>query len=159
VGRLREPLNALKRANAIILTKGNAEQNSKTKKQIQGITPTPIYTTETNAEIGKYKNGKWVAETPKDTPYVFCGIADPDSFKSLLEKEHISTTHFRAFADHHHYTERNVQALTEEIQKSQCSTILTTEKDIVKLPPSFLSQFKVYLLKYGLSCDLNEVLS
>ena len=51
------------------------------------------------------------------------------------------------FQDHQEYTETVIQELSEQIRESSISYVVTTEKDMVKLPESFLFEFEVYVIK------------
>ena len=55
------------------------------------------------------------------------GIANPQPLLAYLKEQGADFQHL-AFADHHHFTER-------EIQQLQGKRILTTEKDYVRLQP------------------------
>ncbi len=51
------------------------------------------------------------------------------------------------FSDHQEYTESVITELSAQIKSSNCTAIITTEKDLVKLPESFLDEFEVFVIK------------
>jgi tetraacyldisaccharide 4'-kinase len=61
------------------------------------------------------------------------GIAQPDSFRRTVESLGARVIHERRFPDHHRYLEGDLRSLEEE-----APTWLTTEKDAVKILPSWL---------------------
>ena len=62
----------------------------------------------------------------------FAGIADPDKFFATLTAAGIAPHATRSFADHHHYTRGEANALIAQAT-AQDLLLLTTEKDLVRL--------------------------
>jgi tetraacyldisaccharide 4'-kinase len=62
----------------------------------------------------------------------FCGIGDPRRFFRTLEASHVDVVIEKAFPDHHPYTPADLDALLAQA-KSKGLTLVTTEKDLVKL--------------------------
>lgn len=68
------------------------------------------------------------------TDYIaFCGIGYPEKFKTSLEKHGVKIQNFKAFPDHHDYTQGDIKALVEDAKKKS-ARLLTTRKDYVRLP-------------------------
>lgn len=115
-GRLREPLNALRRANAIVL---------------QGAAPDKVF-----REFGKtiWRVSRRIApqNVPRE-PVVFCGIARPQQFALQLRMAGIHVAAEAFFRDHHRYTGKDVQDLLRLKQKSCAGGFVTTEKDAINL--------------------------
>jgi len=65
--------------------------------------------------------------------FAFAGIARPQRFYDDLENSGWRLTGRRSFPDHHHYSRRDVDAITREATESGAQVILTTEKDAVRL--------------------------
>jgi tetraacyldisaccharide 4'-kinase len=71
----------------------------------------------------------------------FAGIGDPDRFFRTLRGNGIEVVSERAFADHHPFTQGEIEALLAEA-KRQALMLVTTEKDLARLavggelPPS-----------------------
>jgi tetraacyldisaccharide 4'-kinase len=116
VGRLREPLSSLRRADAVVLTSGASPDSF------------PL-------------NGKlvWRARRgimPKDVParpVVFCGIARPQNFLLQLRAAGIDPVAEAFYRDHHAYTETDVRELLKLRQQSEAGGFVTTEKDAINL--------------------------
>ena len=123
-GRLREPVGALRRADAIVLTSGAAQEcfplNGKLVwRARRGIVPKNI--------------------PPR--PVVFCGIARPWNFVAQLRTAGIEPAAEAFYSDHHIYTERDVRDLTKLRAQSEAGGFATTEKDAINLG-GFLTALK-----------------
>lgn len=69
------------------------------------------------------------------TPYIaFAGLARPEKFRDTLVSLGAELVRFHAFADHHAYSARDLEALREEAGRAQ-ARLITTEKDYVRLSP------------------------
>jgi tetraacyldisaccharide 4'-kinase len=62
----------------------------------------------------------------------FAGIGDPSRFFATLRNSGIEVTAQRAFADHHRYSQSEIEALLAEAA-SHGLTAVTTEKDVARL--------------------------
>jgi tetraacyldisaccharide 4'-kinase len=118
-GRWREPKSAISRAHAVCV------------QEAPGVTipqlPMPTFTVQTVIE-GIYQKG--TAVSPESLIgrriVAFAGIAKPERFFALLESIGIHPMECAPFADHHHYSAREIEKLGGEI-------LLTTEKDAIRL--------------------------
>ena len=115
-GRLREPLRALRRADAVVLTGGASAE------------PFPLK----GKTVWRARRGI-VAENVLSRPVVFCGIARPHNFLLQLRTAGIDPVAQAFFRDHHAYTEKDVRDLLELRQRSEGDGFVTTEKDAVNL--------------------------
>ena len=71
----------------------------------------------------------------------FCAIGQPDSFARLLKSLGAQVVVFKAFGDHHLYGREDVLLLLDLCREKKVQTLVTTQKDAVKLTP-FLNLFK-----------------
>jgi len=62
----------------------------------------------------------------------FAGIGDPDRFFRTLAGNGVEVIRQRAFADHHPFTQSEIEALLSEA-KSEALIPVTTEKDLARL--------------------------
>jgi len=62
----------------------------------------------------------------------FAGIGDPARFFATLRASNIDVTAERAFADHHRFSQGEIDALLAEASRDGL-TLVTTEKDFVRL--------------------------
>ena len=151
-GQLREMVWGLRRANYIVVTKGDMDG---IPYSIQKFIRRPI------KSIQKYKAKQYIAsnqykniEECKDEScgcvsspvFAFCGIANGDLFLETLNEMKIDIFDSILFKDHVEYDEYTVDSLKSKINSLNIKTVITTEKDIVKLPESFFKEFEVYVL-------------
>jgi len=69
----------------------------------------------------------------------FAGIGRPDKFQRSLTDAGAEILEFHPFADHHFFTDSELRSLVDQAQRSN-SALVTTEKDWVRLPPSWRKQ-------------------
>ena len=62
----------------------------------------------------------------------FAGIGDPQRFFRTLRSSGIDVVRERAFADHHNFSENEIEALLAEARRDAL-TLVTTEKDLARL--------------------------
>ena len=117
-GRLREPLTALRRADAVVLASGASEEAFSLQGKL----------------VWRVKRGI-VAEGIPARPVVFCGIARPQNFLLQLRAANIEPAVQAFYRDHHAYNEKDVRELLELRQRSEAGGFVTTEKDAVNLGP------------------------
>ncbi|MFZ0861302.1 MAG: tetraacyldisaccharide 4'-kinase [Candidatus Sulfotelmatobacter sp.] len=141
-GRLREPLSALRRADAVVLAGGALAESFPIERQLvwrvrRGIVPQNI--------------------VPR--PVVFCGIARPQNFVLQLRAANIEPVAEALYRDHHAYSEKDIGELLELKQRSEAGGFVTTEKDAVNLGGylSALTPLAVVPVKMELSDAANAL--
>jgi len=115
-GRLREPLRALRRADAVVLASGASPETF----PLSGKT------------VWRVRRGI-IAQGIPPRPVVFCGVARPQNFLLQLLAAGIDPVAEAFFRDHHAYTEKDVHELLQLRQRSEAGGFVTTEKDAVNL--------------------------
>jgi len=168
-GELREPANALGRADVIVKTgtkdrdqgsgvRGQAprdrDQGPGVRDQGLGVSGQQAVTPVYNA----YRVPKSLLKAGTGEIYpldylrakkvlAFAGIARPDSFKRTIASVGGETAAFLAFPDHHVYTCGDIIQIEKAVTQCAAQLILTTEKDGIKLIdfPDFLRD--IYQLK------------
>jgi len=65
--------------------------------------------------------------------YAFCGIGNPRAFLETLRSLRPSELRHRVFADHHQYTQKDIDLIVKEARATRADILVTTEKDMVKL--------------------------
>jgi tetraacyldisaccharide 4'-kinase len=111
-GRLREPLSAIERADAVVLPDAvekplNAKSVWRARRQI---------------EIAA--DGRVIA---------FCGIARPQQFFDALKAARQDLAGTLAFRDHHRYAQRDIDSLLALKKQTGATGFVTTEKDAINL--------------------------
>ncbi len=149
---LREHVTSLKRAHILLIKKGANSQNIKQRFP-------KICTLEYSVRsAGLFKVGQeemiQVEKFREKKNLAFCAIAQPERFRSTLQKEGLQPLAFLKFADHHSYPPSSVKKIKDIYQNTQAGAIITTEKDAVKLADK--DKFKdlpFYYLKIALDLD------
>jgi len=142
VGRLREPLSSLKRADAVVtgpderllLEDAEATDSLNTVERVMQLEeePRPKPLVVLPAEIWHVKRNLYLEETPA-RPLAFCGVARPGQFFAGLRELGVEPVKAVAFPDHHRYTEADVRRLLTLKSNAQSGGFITTEKDLVNL--------------------------
>jgi tetraacyldisaccharide 4'-kinase len=136
-GILREPLGALKRAHAILITKidGTSDLNA-LKETVQRNTQARIFTSQqVPVDMIDYSSNdiKPLSALRGSKVLAFSGIARPDSFTTLLTSlgaEIVATT---TYPDHFQYQRSDLAAVFQKAADEKVSMIVTTEKDAIRL--------------------------
>jgi len=94
-------------------------------------------------EMGKYQIKRIVSiiegEEKKKEDLVheslgaFCGIANPEQFKKLLESAGFNPVFLQSFPDHHFYSLEDLRKINQQALKKGVKSLLTTTKDAVKI--------------------------
>ena len=147
-GNLREPLKNINRANYVIYTKTEKHKTPAIHSKFQPFLKTNPINSSLLPTLMKYNATNYQKSKPPGKPiFAFCGIADPNSFINTAEKLSLKVEDRKFFQDHQEYTETVIQELSEQIKASSTNYVVTTEKDMVKLPGIFLSKFEIYVIK------------
>jgi tetraacyldisaccharide 4'-kinase len=126
-GPLRETLgSAMGRINAIIIVGGHDAQNIASRSKHPVIRAT------------------WQPRLPEGFPkaanfLAFAGIGRPEKFYRTCSNAGLHLVAKRDFADHHAFTEAEMQDLLKNA-KAKNAQLLTTEKDWVRLPEAWRNQ-------------------
>ncbi|PWE17694.1 tetraacyldisaccharide 4'-kinase [Marinicauda salina] len=123
-GPLREPVAAgLARADAVVVMVRNKDDR-------------PDYAGLGLAELDIPVLTAWLepAAPPPDGPLVaFAGIGRPQKFYDALAAQGGELAEVASFPDHHAFTRREIDALTD-LAEAHDARLITTEKDWVRLP-------------------------
>ena len=158
-GNLREPLKNMKRANLVIYTKTENYRTPDIHTEIQQNYKGTIINSSLEVILMKY-NTSGYHKTPAPTKplFAFCGIAEPDSFINYAMKLGLKIEDRKWFRDHQDYNKTVIKQLSEQIRKSSSRYVVTTEKDLKKLPDSFLAEFKVYVIKINVVFENESII-
>ena len=85
-------------------------------------------------DVGKLLEASGIEPTARAV--AFCGIARPDEFFAALNAQGIDLATTSAFRDHHVYGDSDLDALLELRTRHNAKSLITTEKDFVRLMPA-----------------------
>jgi|HigsolmetaAR202D_1030399.scaffolds.fasta_scaffold07806_2 tetraacyldisaccharide 4''-kinase len=150
-GRLRESPEALRRAHIIVLTRTlpGRSYDGIVRKIRQYNAEAPIF-------FSRVRPRRWVAVNGEDAPLsltragAFCGLANPSSFWQSMEQTGVIPIWKKVFPDHHRYSLEEVQRMA-----ASADVLLTTEKDVMNLPPEALS-LPIYWLQICIEVEGEE---
>jgi tetraacyldisaccharide 4'-kinase len=115
-GRLREPIDSLRRADAVVLTSGASEDRFPLDGKL----------------VWRARRGIVLTDVPP-RPVVFCAIAKPKNFVLQLRTGGIEPVAEAFYRDHHAYRQRDIRDLLNLRRHSEADGFVTTEKDAVNL--------------------------
>jgi len=133
-GRLREPVAALRRADAIVFTRPRAGAPSPAERERAAAeSPGAALFTAQIRPAGFADERGVPADLPADPLIAACGIARPDSFKETLAALGVRPKEILLFADHCRYENGDLQRIVAAARRHGAAALVTTEKDAVKL--------------------------
>ncbi len=164
-GLLREPVRALRRADVIIITKVEhlpQKPLEKLRQRLIAIAPDALIVEAKHRPVflrdftGREEKE---LELNKDRVLAFSGIADPQSFESSLQNMGADIVLRLRFPDHHHYSEEEILHIFSEAFTRQAELIITTEKDVMGLPPhlqELIAGQKMTLWVLGIEVEISS---
>jgi tetraacyldisaccharide 4'-kinase len=180
-GVLREPLSSLRRADIFLLTKTDIGTSNilRTKNFLNLINPKAeifeaVYKPIGFCPVRDYsatRKEKGVSSGVCEitggllnidalrgkTVTAVSGIADPDSFEHSLGSLGINIGLFFRFPDHFAYRKQVMNDILKKTQEINITTIITTEKDLVRMQLETLStKIKIFALRIELKVTTDE---
>lgn len=142
-GQLREPPQALRRADAVILTRTRPGQDyDPLIGELRRFNPKlPCFLSTQSVEPVACRTAREEkAEAPLSgcRALAFAGLANPQQFFDSLKRQGTELVQALPFADHHRYSIRELRAIGERCRELQVDAAITTEKDAENLPHASL---------------------
>ena len=138
LGPLREPIEQIKRADIIVITKctdthtgGKLVDYFQKNFPAKSIFRSRYFPNQVIFPLARIThppdilNGKNVV--------VFAGIAHPDDFLETVKSCGANIVHFKAFSDHHFFSKHEIEELVSWKNQSNVDFLLTTEKDWIRI--------------------------
>ncbi len=137
-GILREPPAALRRADAILITRADTGGASldELQRSIGRHTGAPIMKARyVPADVVDLTTGEARPHTALrgSRVFAFAGIARPESFFSLLRALGALVVAVREYTDHYQYTRSDLAGIFSGAVENNAVMIVTTEKDAIRL--------------------------
>ncbi len=140
-GPLRESLRqGLRHIDAIIIVGPDCQNIMHRFQTIKPVFQAFIKPRPETAEVFKITN-----------ILAFAGIGYPQKFQQFLLNHKFNLVDFQSFPDHYHYKEKDLIQLKHKAETCQ-ATLVTTEKDYVRLP----DDFKPYVRVCGIYAEFQE---
>lgn len=172
-GILREPLDSLKRADIIIITKADlvsALELQELEQKIKNVSkhhiifkachkPTELVRLPSKEENYLQSKKEKLEILQNKEVWALAGIGSHRSFEKSLQNLGVSSVNTISFRDHHDYSEKDINNILIRLNKKDF--VITTEKDWIRLKKyhqklAILKNF--YFLKIEFSLLQNEIL-
>lgn len=158
-GRLREPLYGIKRADAIIVTRADRPFD---QGQIQAIIK--YYCGDRVPVMYVYSTIFRMRHLATDELYdsrelygwnvaVACGIGNPQAFADDILQIGINIVSEHFFADHHPFSQEDLNRITRAALDAGAAAIVTTEKDAVRLEGLVSGEVPIYAAQLEIQSD------
>jgi tetraacyldisaccharide 4'-kinase len=152
-GLLREPKSALERADLVVLTRADQCAPGKKARLLNEIEQAwrgraPVEVVFNPAGLANSAGDAIDTQSVAGNIAAFCGIGNPEGFRETLRGAGLDShlIGFRSFPDHHHYTAHDLADLARWATSLQADALITTQKDLVKIPQSHLGARPLWAL-------------
>ena len=167
-GRFREPLCALSRADAIVVTRKVATQEEAraTARLASTYAPQAVLGqihlgADTWTDLEDYVSTEGACPStagscsgpPDGDLLAVSSIAEPDAFHEMVRTGATGVVEFMVFPDHHAFCQSDIRRIVE---RAGDRPVVTTEKDAVKLKMFFRELPKTYVLGLVVTWDFGE---
>lgn len=161
LGKLREPLYSLKRADIVVLNKIDQSYNIKETLNVLNRYNPSCFVAQSFYEVFEVEN---IGEATlvelssligKKT-VAFSGIANHLSFERTLKNLGMVILNHIKFSDHHFYSTKDIMDIQKEGKRYGADFVCTTEKDKIKIPTNVSSQLPIYVVKIRLKIKDQE---
>jgi tetraacyldisaccharide 4'-kinase len=165
-GRLREPLDGLRRADAVIITRSDqsfdrASLIEKVEKHSRPNTPV-FFASHQMTTLRRLGSNESFAITDfvQRAVAAVCGIAKPDRFNGDLQQFGMRIVLRRDFEDHHRYSAEEFAMVIRDAQSAEAEAVIVTEKDAANLPDKIVanSPLPVYAAQIEFQCEQETAL-
>jgi len=130
-GRLREPLTAIRHADAILVGGSSADSEAMSRALEPFGLNGPAFHCERRFDSPRHVDSRIVA--PGSRILLVSAIARPGDFEAVVSGLDLEVSDVITFPDHHAYPPPSLQEIHSAFEASGAQVVLTTSKDRVKL--------------------------
>lgn len=147
MGRLREPLKEMKRADLIVITRTSKMPETLLKEIRIYNDKAPTFLSVNSPSFFKTMNSNVIPlkDLSGKSAVAFCGLGNPESFRKSLIDLNVDLKDFIAFRDHHRFTPHDFKRIEKSAERFKADWIIATEKDIIKIRNFDLIPNLIYL--------------
>jgi tetraacyldisaccharide 4'-kinase len=136
-GPLREPVAALHRSSAFLIT-GENDQNKKRSQAFADLLRTkfkgvPVFTSNVSTPTLTDYNENIINTKDMRDAFVFCAIANPKRVAASVTSLGINISGSLEYEDHSTYYQETITALCQKAMQAKATCLITTAKDFVKV--------------------------
>jgi tetraacyldisaccharide 4'-kinase len=154
MGRLREPLAGIRRADIVLATKSNDQTSIRfVERLVHAYASRPVLQVDMKwKDCLEDMNGVPIPQEQVSgkTALLIAGIAEPEEFRKTAERMNITVGDALWFSDHRRYTESDIRYVLEKAESSGADYIVTTGKDAVRLrryATQITGSYPLYILR------------
>jgi tetraacyldisaccharide 4'-kinase len=147
LGRLREPLSSLRRADIFMLTKVDLDEDNseKLKEALKKINPDALIVSSVYEPVCFF-DLRGGASVPLNSDkfldkhvFILAGIANPIYFDKMLSRLKLKIKRELIYPDHYEFKRKDLDSINKLAKDMSVGTIITTHKDAVRLRHSINS--------------------
>lgn len=159
LGRLREPLQGMRRADAVVVTRADrAFDEAMIERVVRGTCRPEIPILYTWHDVESVRAlGTGEVQSPQvfrgRKVAVLTGIGNPDVFVSDLANLGMHVVSESLMSDHHRFTEEDVATAVAAARTAGAEALLVTEKDAVKIERLHVPDFPVFVVRIAFRSD------
>lgn len=151
-GRLREPLYALRRADAIVVTRADRTFDQEELQAVLDaceVTAPVLFAYHEMTGLHDLATGKPQAQRSlfNQKVGVFSALGKPVIFEDDVANAGANVVHTKRFGDHYRYTQSDADQLVVDARAAGAERLVTTEKDAVKLETLDFRDFPVSVVE------------
>jgi len=158
-GPMREPLAALKRADAVVIvSSGRSGSSAIGPRQMKRILTRPVFHVQLRPRcLVHLEQGEWretSAILAQRRVLAVSGLADPSGFHAMVREIDGDLVGVIEYPDHHSYTSADWQDISTAAR--EVDMVVTTEKDLTKLERFPFPRDSLYALRLEVSIAEKE---
>ncbi len=137
LGRLREPLSALTRADVLLISRAESALQFETiAERLRSYNSfAPIFRTRLVTKTWRdARTGKCLEQLSSRRVAAFCGLGNPANFFNTLESLGLEVVFRWSFGDHYSYRPLDIARVVHQARLNGADILVTTEKDTANFP-------------------------
>jgi len=149
LGRLREPLAGIRRADAVLLTRTQPGQDyGDLVERVRAYkTAIPCFRVTQKLVVSSVSKDLDFVGLERLTALAFAGIANSAQFFDSLRKQGTNLPGTMGFPDHHRYRTEDLDRIKTVCQNQGIETVVTTEKDLQNFDASAVAPLHLVVVR------------
>jgi len=157
-GTLREPIEQMKRASALIFTRWSGKGNltrvsSMIETHAKGRPVFRCMHVPDGLFIAGLREPVDLQTLKRQKLFLFSGIARNDTFRETVSGLEGSVVGYLSYPDHHRYSQKDVRLIWQRARDLKADKIITTEKDYVNIQTQIPSVPQLVVLTISISFE------
>jgi tetraacyldisaccharide 4'-kinase len=160
-GTLREPIEGLARANAIVLSRADLmppDERAALRERVANFAPAAAWAEVVHAplELVSPEDHCPLESLRGRRVMAFCGLGNPAGFRHTLAVCGYDVAELREFPDHHRYNETDLIAVRSAAERLNAEAVVCTQKDLVKINLAQLGTLPLWAVRVGIDFLLGQ---